>query len=358
MTTKLTNPALAAALGLAITFTLTACGGGGKTPLAKTETAASEPEAKTEDAGKPFFETDEISLTYADEAFFKKYKTYWSFVDKDREPLFAFIAKIPVKDFRWEDRKIDELLPQKPLVVSWTIVGVMSYFGFSYRDKNGQVNDFVGREGNYGGDPEEYDGPAFIVNQVPQENPAEKADGGAFTDSRDGRKYNTVKIGKQIWMAENLNYDAKGSKCYGNKPDNCDKYGRLYDWKTAKTSCPKGWYLPSEADWSDLMQFVNPSCPLIGDCANAGTKLKAVSGWNNDGNGTDNYGFAALPGGVGISASNFRDVGNGGLWWSASADPDAKTASRISIDIDGPDVHRSSSDKNFLFSIRCITDAK
>ncbi|MCL1966293.1 MAG: hypothetical protein FWF67_00245 [Fibromonadales bacterium] len=103
MRNKLNCPLFAklAALGLALAFTLAACGGGGKTPLAKTETAASEPVAKTEDAGKPFFETDEISLTYADEAFFKKYKTYWPFIDDENALKFAFIARVPVKDFRW-----------------------------------------------------------------------------------------------------------------------------------------------------------------------------------------------------------------------------------------------------------------
>ena len=244
--------------------------------------------------------------------------------------------------------KVDELLPPKPLVVSCMPVGMMSFFSFSYSGKDGQKKYFAGMEGNYGGDPEEYDGPAFIVFQV---FPVE-----TFTDSRDGEKYNTIKIGKQIWMAKNLNYDASGSKCYDNKPSNCDKYGRLYDWGTAKVACPSGWHLPSDADWGDLMQFVNPSCPLTGDCANAGAKLKAASGWNGNGNGTDNYGFAALPGGVGLSGSKFRDVGNGGLWWSST--DDAKKASRLSIDINGPDVHRSSSDKNLLFSVRCIADAK
>ncbi|MDR2554767.1 MAG: hypothetical protein LBC64_05000 [Fibromonadaceae bacterium] len=194
-----------------------------------------------------------------------------------------------------------------------------------------------------------------FTQKATAENPPEKAAAGTFTDIRDKKAYKTVKIGKQTWMAENLNFEAKDSKCYDNKPDNCKKYGRLYDWKTAMKACPSGWYLPSEADWDDLILLVNPSCPLMGDCADAGAKLKAASGWNGDGNGTDNYGFTALPGGVGLSASKFRDAGNGGLWWSSS--DDAKKASRISIDINGPDVHRNSSDKNLLFSIRCLQEA-
>jgi len=143
------------------------------------------------------------------------------------------------------------------------------------------------------------------VSQPPVSNtkPLESAgnvSGNILTDSRDGEKYKTVRIGKQTWMAENLNYNATGSKCYDNKPVNCDKYGRLYNWSAAQSACPVGWHLPSDSEWTRLTDFVGSS---------AGKKLKSTRDWNKNGNGTDEYGFSALPGGNGNSNGYFDNVG-------------------------------------------------
>jgi uncharacterized protein (TIGR02145 family) len=173
---------------------------------------------------------------------------------------------------------------------------------------------------------------------------------GTITDNRDKKKYKTVKIGSQVWMAENLSFNAKGSKCYDNKPANCNKYGRLYDWNTARSACPKGWHLPTDAEWAALENAVGGSWI-------AGNQLKAKSGWNNNGNGTDAYGFAALPGGNGDSNGRFRsDVGGLGYWWS-STEGNTNTAWLRYILHNHKKTDRSYDLKNVLLSARCVQDS-
>jgi uncharacterized protein (TIGR02145 family) len=179
-----------------------------------------------------------------------------------------------------------------------------------------------------------------------------------FIDPRDGKTYKTVKIGNQTWMAENLNYEAEGSKCYNNDPANGQKYGRLYNWETAKKACPPGWHLPSDAEWTMLEAtsgcgWNKWQCYLFG--CKAGIKLKATSGWNDNGNGVDAFGFAALPGGYGFSDGNFRNVGEGGGWWSATENSATTAWDRYMIYLNAV-VGRDSNDKTNLYSVRCVQD--
>ncbi len=101
---------------------------------------------------------------------------------------------------------------------------------------------------------------------------------GTMKDSRDGKTYKTVKIGNQVWMAENLNYQTDESKCYDNKPENCDKYGRLYVWGEAVTACPDGWHLPNNQEFEDLKTLAGQKA---GDIDKAGTVLKSTTSWND-----------------------------------------------------------------------------
>jgi uncharacterized protein (TIGR02145 family) len=177
---------------------------------------------------------------------------------------------------------------------------------------------------------------------------------GTFTDSRDGQKYKTVKIGTQTWMAENMNVKTGTSWCYGDDESNCKKYGRLYAWSTAaKMACPNGWRLPSREEWDKLVK-------ATGGEKTAGKKLKAKSGWNRDddknvsGDGTDDFGFSALPGGNRRSNGYFGD-GYYSLWWSAS-DDGSDYANDFGINNGSDEARESSHDKSTLNSVRCLAD--
>jgi len=157
---------------------------------------------------------------------------------------------------------------------------------------------------------------------------------GSFTDSRDKKKYGTIKIGTQTWMAENLNYDGERSICYDDYPADCEKYGRLYDWETAKKACPPGWHLPSDAEWQKLVDFA-------GGKEVAGKKLK--------------FGFSALPGGYGNSGGKFRNVGEAGYWWSATEYDDSLAWYRY-MNSNSARVIWDDGAKSVYTSVRCAQD--
>jgi uncharacterized protein (TIGR02145 family) len=178
-----------------------------------------------------------------------------------------------------------------------------------------------------------------------------------------GQTYNTVEIGNQCWLAENLNYEAGNSWCYDNNPSNCDTYGRLYDWETALTVCPSGWKLPSDDEWKILEGTVDSQYP-VGDPEwddtgyrglDAGKNLKSTSGWNSNGNGTDLYGFGALPGGYRYSGGSFGHLGYYGYWWSSSEHSGTYAWSRgLFYGRDGSSRYRNY--KTHGFSVRCLKD--
>jgi uncharacterized protein (TIGR02145 family) len=176
--------------------------------------------------------------------------------------------------------------------------------------------------------------------------------GGKFTDDRDGKSYKTVKIGEQTWMAENLNIETDSSWCYENADSNCVKYGRLYDWETAMEACPAGWHLSSTGEWGALMR-------IAGGQSVAGKKLKAKNGWNNykgaSGNGTDEFGFSALPGGYRSSYDgSFGSAGNIGYWWVDGED-DRRYYYWLRYDDD--QVRGAVGDRlNSPHSVRCVED--
>ena len=148
-----------------------------------------------------------------------------------------------------------------------------------------------------------------------------------------------VTIGNQVWMAKNLNVDkfrngdpiphAKTKEewkkaaenkqpawCYyDNDPSNGEKYGKLYNWYAVNDPrglAPEGWHVPSDEEWTTLTHH------LGGIEGAAGTKMKSTSGWEKDGNGTNESGFSGLPGGARYSSGTFNDIGTNGYWWSST----------------------------------------
>ena len=177
-------------------------------------------------------------------------------------------------------------------------------------------------------------------------------------------------------MAENLNYDYKingssyGNDCYDSSADSCAKYGRLYTWAAAMDSaatgcgygancaadsgavqgvCPVGWHLPSH---SEMVSFVY----AIGGVTNSGKVLKATSGWLENGNGTDAFGFSALASGFMARDENGYNTGYLTIFW-ASTDYSAGTAYGLYLrynDVDANNGKRA--DKYYGYSVRCVKD--
>ncbi|MDR2972574.1 MAG: InlB B-repeat-containing protein [Bacteroidales bacterium] len=200
---------------------------------------------------------------------------------------------------------------------------------------------------------------------------------GSFTDERDGQIYRTVTIGNQTWMAENLNwagYRGDLGVCYANNPNNCDVYGRLYNWSgaTGKVSscysgnvtnclnspivsgnCPDGWYVPRGTEWLILGEFVgSPSRPKLSSTTGWGASV--CNGLCLDSPSTDDFGFSALPGGVGDS-DGFSAVGVVGRWWNANSNMESHASSAV-ITPNAVNVTTDSQRKTTLFSLRCIAD--
>lgn len=194
---------------------------------------------------------------------------------------------------------------------------------------------------------------------------------GSFTDSRDGHTYKWVKIGKQVWMAENLAYlplvspSAAGSKnslhyyVYGYEgtvvseakaTNNYRTYGVLYNWQSAKNSCPIGWHLPEDAEWTELINYIG------GESAAGGSLKDDGDSWTVPNTGANNSsGFSALPGGYRSSKGIFYFLGYRGYWWSSTGHNAAGAWVIVMRNSSGV-LDRNNSNEENGFSVRCIRD--
>ncbi len=144
---------------------------------------------------------------------------------------------------------------------------------------------------------------------------------GTFKDERDGKTYKTVKIGKQTWMAENLNYDVKGSYCYDGKAENCKKNGKLYSYQAVKQACPDGWKVPTKKSWEillattlDFYTETTPNSIKVRDPFVA-IKFESFMGLNND-----PYGFNIQPTGRRLDGSENRNSDKSrAFFWTSTA---------------------------------------
>jgi len=174
--------------------------------------------------------------------------------------------------------------------------------------------------------------------------------------------YESVVIGGTRWMKKNLNIATANSLCYENNPDSCAKYGRLYDWETALIVCPNGWHLATNQEWDRLVA-------TVGDMPS--DKLKSKSGWNGwrdyyqngsvyySGNGTDDFGFSALPSGgyvwsglFGTNADFYFD-GNGthAAWWTSDFNFRIMYYDSVGVGRGRDNVNLSQK-----FPVRCVND--
>lgn len=211
-----------------------------------------------------------------------------------------------------------------------------------------------------------------------------------FIDARDGHIYKSVKIGSQTWMAENLAYlpqvdsdsSSTASRYYvyaytpssyteseqiraAKETTNYKTYGVLYNWPAAMAgtvsssddpsgvqgACPSGWHLPSTAEWDTLHAYVDLKNGNDGD----GYSLKAKTGWNSSGNGSDQFGFSALPAGDRLNKGNFSYLGYTAIFWSATEFGSGRAYYRY-LGYNGANMYTDYDGEGNALSIRCIQD--
>ena len=166
-----------------------------------------------------------------------------------------------------------------------------------------------------------------------------------LTDLRDGKVYKTVKIGSQVWMAENLNYETDVSSCYRDSAK-CTMYGRFYAWSEASKICPDGWHLPDTTEWNTLFS-------AVGGRSTAGKALKSKSGWYDNGDRVDAFGFGALPAGNVDNMGYIDGDGNWAMFWS-STESGSNTAYLMDLYATSENASLSKGDKKDRSSVRCV----
>lgn len=214
-----------------------------------------------------------------------------------------------------------------------------------------------------------------------KKDPFATDDSGTFTDTRDQREYQWVKIGTQIWMAENMAYlpyvnpstvssvtEAR-SYVFGYEgtdinaamaTTNWDTYGALYNFEAAKIACPTGWHLPTDEEWKTMEKFLGMPQDVADNTGirvdgSVGLQLKSASAFGGSTQGNNSSGFNALPGGYCNSGISFDMLKTAGIFWTATAF-DAENAYDRYLDKIMVGVDRGPYPKRDGYSVRCVRD--
>ena len=187
--------------------------------------------------------------------------------------------------------------------------------------------------------------------------------------------YPTTAIGDQCWFSENVRTTqyldgsaiqevtdgatwsglSTGGRCgFDNSEANVSAYGYLYNWHAVNQSsglCPAGWHVPTDDEWTDLEAYVTSE----GFVGTEGTALKAASGWGNNANGSNDFGFSGLPGGYRNTntSGDFDKEGELGWWWSST--PDGSNAWYRDLSSNSV-LDRTLGNPRYGFSVRCVKD--
>lgn len=136
------------------------------------------------------------------------------------------------------------------------------------------------------------------------------AEMGTFVDTRDGTEYKTCKIGKQVWLAENLKFELNAEDCiaYDDDYQYFDKYGYLYTRKGAEKAIPEGWHIPTKQEWETMIRFAKKDCR----CKEV-LSVIASDEWVKE--SSDKYGFSMVPGGMGNDYDDFDLIDFSAHFW-------------------------------------------
>ena len=223
-------------------------------------------------------------------------------------------------------------------------------------------------------------------------DPVDKPDGSSLgtVKDKDGNVYKTIKIGSQVWMAENLKstkYNngteiinvtsniqwtnlTTGAYCnYENLESNSAKYGRLYNWYAVNTGklAPAGWRVPTDEDWTVLVNYLiakGYNYDGTKDINKIAKSLAATTDWTtstyigavgNDLSINNSIRFTALPGGFRYNDGSFESIGSVGVWW-CSTEYNTSYAWFRDLYYYNNFIDRGNENKNCGFSVRCVKD--